>query len=978
MIVSLDEETRSFADLRKVGSYKYAEHPTTEVLCIGYAFGDDDPLLWRPGLPDPTALLDHIENGGEIAGWNVGGFDVPVWNAVLARRLGWPRIRWEQVDDTMARAAMMHLPQALGNCARALGLPEDKQKDQRGKQLIKALCKPHKSRKTGELSYKQDPALLSELYDYCKQDVAVERALAKRLRALPPRERRFWAVTQRINERGVPVAVDEAKNILRIVDEEKKRLDRIARSISGGAFTGVSKRKQVKAWLADQGLLASADESMDKEATTALLARDDVLDEERRVIEIYAAANQTSVSKIKTMLEMVCEDGTVKGNIVYHGASTGRDASRGINLQNVVRPRIDDIEAAHAVLGEGDWTWANAMWGDELMDAAVACVRGVLKAPPGQRFLDADYSSVENRIGVWISDHHAKIEMFRRGLDEYKVFAGGSLYRIPYDEVTKQQRQVSKSAVLGCFGPDTLLLTPRGGVRIVDLQHDDLLWDGVEWVRHEGVVYQGYKEVVELLGTICTPDHLFLTSHGWFQAHQLLQDASILRSARAYGAGRYWGSLLNQETKADSDCITSVDANAANTAKSRQPTLKAAEAKDASGADKKGVTKRTLLTRLRWGFLKNISTGWRIGSTRSKRVVSAAAGRIQGTPVEVLSVALAMRMRSSITAALSQDGIRHVWKLIAQTMTAITRWAICDSSHALRTSRTEKTQTLSSIEAARTTSSSFTASFAHDTVTPTRLEERPEKDCQRSKSLTIRASAKAHTFDVLNSGPRSRFTVLTDDGPLIAHNCMFGQGAKGLIEYAKGYGVELTLERSQEIVDAYREDYKPIQRMWYACGDAALSAVREPGVVFSAGKYLKFVRKNRYLLMRLPSGRILYWFEPRVEESITPWGEWRPAVTAMSVDSFTKRWTRIHIIGSSFYQSAVQGTAADVMREGCMALEENGYPLRLRVHDEFLSLLPYGVGSLQEITRILEVTPEWAPGLPIAASGWEGTRFRKD
>lgn len=655
-VVSFDKETRSFADLKKVGSWKYAEHPTTEVLCIGYAFDDEDPELWTPDSPEPTRLLDHVENGGDMAGWNIGGFDIPVWNIVLVPKYDWPPIRWEQALDTMAQAQMMHLPAALGQCAEFVGLPQDQQKDKRGKYLIQQLCKPKKSRKTGELSYREDPDLLAELFDYCKQDVVAERAVGKKLKPLPVRERRFWIATQRINERGVPIAGEEGRNILRVVEQEKNRLNDIAVKVTGGAFEKVSQLGKVKAWLAEQGALPSAGVSMDKEATTALLASDDLFDEERTVIEAYAAAGQSSVSKISKMLQRMNRDGTVKGEIVYHGAATGRDASKGVNMQNVVRPRIKDIALAHETLGGGDWELASMEWGDSLMDAAVACVRGIMKAPPGYRFLDADYSSIENRVGSWISGHGAKVEMFRQGLDEYRVFASTSLYRIPYDDVTDDQRQVSKSAVLGC---------------------------------------------------------------------------------------------------------------------------------------------------------------------------------------------------------------------------------------------------------------------------------------------------------------------------------MFGQGAKGLIEYAKGYGVELTQERSQEIVDAYREEYRPVQRMWYDCGDAALVAVQEPGTTIAVGKYIKFRCSGPFLMMRLPSGRILYWFKPRVEMRKTPWGEMRPAVTAIVFDSYTRRWRRSHIIGSSFYQSAVQATAADVMREGCLALEDAGYPLRLRVHDEFLAMLPEGEGTLDEMTSILERSPDWAPGLPVAAEGWEGPRFKK-
>jgi DNA polymerase len=153
--------------------------------------------------------------------------------------------------------------------------------------------------------------------------------------------------------------------------------------------------------------------------------------------------------------------------------------------------------------------------------------------------------------------------------------------------------------------------------------------------------------------------------------------------------------------------------------------------------------------------------------------------------------------------------------------------------------------------------------------------------------------------------------------------------------------------------------------------------VRNPGERFRVGKHLVFKSDHRFLMMKLPSGRILRWYKPRVEEQLTPWGEMRDVVTAMGIDTFTRKWQRSKIIGSSFYQSSVQATAADIMREGCMALEAAGYPLRMRIHDEFLSLRRIGEGSVEEMISIISKTPDWAPGLPINGEGWEGPRFKK-
>ncbi len=655
-VAGWDIETRSRVDLKKAGSYRYAEDESTTILCFAWAFDDGEPEVWYPGRPEPKTFLDHIERGGVISGWNIGGFDIPVWNHVARRLYDWPTISYEQADDTMARAAAMNLPQALGMCAKEIGLPVDKLKDKRGAYLIQRLCKPKIRRKGGlpiEEYFVDDPALLKELYEYCGQDVVAERAVAKRLKPLPESERKFWLVTQQINQRGVPVDAAEVKRIKKVVEKEKAHLNRRARKIAGGAFESMSKLEQLKSWIRSEGVPVG---SLDKEHVAALLEKE-LPKRVRRVIEIHSEINQASIAKYDTMLTRLCSDGTLKGEIVYHGASTGRDASRGLNTQNVAKaPRGIDIDLAHETLGTGDWEWANLVFGDKTMDAAVACVRGVLKAPPGYRWLDVDYSSIENRVGSWIAGHRKKLRMFEQGLDEYKTFYS-SQFGVPYDEVTKDQRQFAKPIILG--------------------------------------------------------------------------------------------------------------------------------------------------------------------------------------------------------------GI-------------------------------------------------------------------------------------------------------------------FGQGWKGMIDYAKKYGVILTEEEAKRAIDLFRAEYKPIVRMWYACGDAAIAAVNNPGRQFPVGEHLVFKSNNRFLMMRLPSGRVLRWFRPRVEEQMAPWGEMKEVVTAMGIDTFTRKWQRSKIIGSSFYQSSVQATAADIMRHGCLSLEEAGYELRMRIHDEFLSLMPYGKGSVEEMVSIIRQTPAWATGLPIDGEGWEGPRFKKD
>lgn len=238
--------------------------------------------------------------------------------------------------------------------------------------------------------------------------------------------------------------------------------------------------------------------------------------------------------------------------------------------------------------------------------------------------------------------------------------------------------------------------------------------------------------------------------------------------------------------------------------------------------------------------------------------------------------------------------------------------------------------------------------------------------------------------------------MLTDEGPILVHNCLFGQGWKGLIEYAKGYGVTLTGERSQAVVKAYREEYRQVRNLWYACGDASIMAVENPGVWYDAGDKLSLIKHKSFLWMKLPSGRLLAWSNPVVEEREAPWlekhlvgydddgeevYEERPAmrkvVVVESIETKTRKFMRHPLIGSSIFQSGVQGTAADILAEGALEVEAAGYDPVLLAHDECLSLVPEGWGDLQEYGQLLCAQAEWRKDLPLAFEAYRAKRFKK-
>ena len=433
MIYSIDFETRSIVDLKEQGLDIYANHESTEMLCIAFGTSVDLVYIYSGKSTDGVdlqKLLNHVREGGKIQAWNAM-FEYAIWNCVCVPKYGWPELKLTQVVDSMAIAAANNVPQSLEDAA--IFMDAAHKKDNIGAKLIQKLCKPLKNG-----NFNNDPELLTQLMLYCQKDVMAEMSVVSKLRGLSAKEQAIWELTQRINLRGVPVVPKELSNACTAVLSAQGAIDQELLALTG---CKPSERAKLLAWLNAHG----ADmKDLTADTVTKKLSEEFISKNVRRALELRQEGSQTSVAKYAKMLE-IQRNGRIRNTLVYHGASTGRWSSRGgLNLQNIARPVLNDEQIADAiprVFGQGVGT----------MSELSSLVRSALKAPDKQAFVDVDFSSIENRVGVWLAGQKDKVELFRQGLDEYKTFASTSLYKIPYDQVTKEHRQIAKSAVLGCM-----------------------------------------------------------------------------------------------------------------------------------------------------------------------------------------------------------------------------------------------------------------------------------------------------------------------------------------------------------------------------------------------------------------------------------------------------------------------------------------------------------------------------------------------
>lgn len=205
------------------------------------------------------------------------------------------------------------------------------------------------------------------------------------------------------------------------------------------------------------------------------------------------------------------------------------------------------------------------------------------------------------------------------------------------------------------------------------------------------------------------------------------------------------------------------------------------------------------------------------------------------------------------------------------------------------------------------------------------------------------------------------------------------QGGVGALRAMGGESMGLSPEEMKDIVSRWRAASPAIVNMWKALEAAALDAVREPGTVTQACRgRIRFKKAGAYLWMQLPSGRRLAYFKPTVVEKETPWGAMQDAVRAWGMNSVTRKWEQFDLYGGILTENAVQAVAADILFEACLRCEEADMPVVLTVHDEVVCEVPKERASIDELVRVMTICPTWATGLPLAASGWQGQRYRKD
>lgn len=403
----LDFETKSKAAI-SVGPTAYAQDPTTQVLCAAWAIDDGPIQHWTPAESQPK---EWRQEGLTLVAHNIE-FECNILHHTLDFTLC-----FEKLSDTAARAAAYGWPRSLEDIGLYIG---------------------HRKMK---INFRT--ATLSQLMEYCANDVHVLRKIDKLIPELSETEHRVWLATLYMNSLGIPVDREAAELIFRRFVEAKAQIPRILSSLTNGEITSPHQSQRFKAWLKKKGYEVDDMLADTVKHILTLNPPEDVA----AVLELRQAGAKSAGNKFGYIMDAAVEakhNGVprhyrVHDSFIYCGALTGRWTGSGLQPHNLPRECSNDWERDYAVIVSGQ----------HVLKFAKGLVRGCVCAPSGKTLIWADFASIEYVVLTWLAQDKEQLDAFEKGADQYRTLAS-KLYKVPYDQVTKEQRFMGKVAILGC------------------------------------------------------------------------------------------------------------------------------------------------------------------------------------------------------------------------------------------------------------------------------------------------------------------------------------------------------------------------------------------------------------------------------------------------------------------------------------------------------------------------------------------------
>ena len=949
-----DFETYSEIDIGNCGSYRYIDDDSFEVLLLAIAF-DDEPVFIvdaANGEKIPEIVWAAIFDEGIIkSAWNAQ-FERCIFSKLVGQTLSPDSWRC-----SMVWAASLSLPLKLKTAAEVLKTGE--QKDDAGERLIKFFSVPCRPTKTNGGRTRNLPEHAPEDWElfksYCLQDVRTERDIRRKLESFPmlPQEWGYYHMDQRINDRGVLIdktLVEQAITCDLLMTEE---MTNRAYELTG--LENPNSVSQLKGWLEERGIEVS---SLGKKDVAAMIKEIDKggLDQEALdMLKLRLQMAKSSVKKYQAADRYICSDRRAHGLFQFSGANrTQRWAGRGIQLQNLPQNHISTLDEARDLVKMGCFDMVESIYGNT-PDILSQLIRTMLIPKPGCEFIVADFSAIEARVLAWLAGEQWRLDAFKRGEDIYCASAS-QMFGVPVEKhgINGELRAKGKVAELACIAEGQMVLTDCGEVPIEKVTTDMKVWDGEEWVEHEGVVYKGEREVITYEGLTATPDHLV-----WIEgksspvcfgeaarsgAH-LVQTGDGGRAVRLgednqpgfQMGGRLsllCGSCLLGLRENTLDILLCVEKRKTKVLSQLHQSSPMAEISAESSKAQMRKCKRPIIRELWWKGDKI-----RISKCEGSGYLDSKESRNPGE-------------RNGI----GQNRLQ---------------WELCTWEYKIHTETREcEKQEEYSTDEIRTTVLAFREACCNQETEKWDDQGRDYSRCRESRGEAQSRMAidkrTARLYDIRNAGRHHRFTV---SGRLV-HNCGYG-GAAGALISMGALDMGLSEAELPDLIDDWRNSNPHIVQFWWDVEKAATETVKDHKERTVGRIGFQFSANTLWLV--LPSGRKLAYIKPKMQ----PNRFGRMAITFESLNAANK-WARGETYSGKLVENITQATARDLLAEAMWRMEQNGLDIVGHIHDEVILEVTKGSISVDEVCAIMGQNPVWADGICLSAAGYCGDYYFKD
>ena len=769
MILHIDIETYSEADLTKTGVYRYAEDPSFEILLFGVAVDDNPVVVYdlKKGEEIPDEIISALQNN-TITKW---AFNAQFERVCLSRYL-WDKgllTRGTYLDPhgwrcDMVWAGYMGFPMNLKGAGSALQL--DEQKMEEGKSLITYFCKPYRATSKNGYSNRNLPSHDPEKWElfktYNKRDVEVEISIAQKLSAHPVPEKvweEYWE-DQTINDRGILIDIPMVESAINLDKVSKSHLKEEMQSLSG--LRNPQSVIQMQQWLKENGVEL---DSLGKKEIEAEL--EGIPEPMRSVLLLRQQLAMSAVKKYQAMDTAACSDGRCRGMFRFYGAN----------------------RSGRFCLAEGTPILVKTAQGE------------ILEKP------------------------------------------------------------------------------------IEDVLLSDLVYDGNEWVHHEGVVYSGEKDVITWDGITATAEHkVFIT-----------EDEKIpLGEAKKKALPLWRGQSQNRP-----------EAVPPHEGRLKTYDILNAGPRNRFTANGRVVSNSGAIVQLQNLFRNSLPD---LDSARAlvKQGNYEALSLLYDSIPEVLAQCVR-------TAFIPAPGYKFIVADFSAIEARVLAWLAGEQ-------------------------------WVLDVFAS-------------GGDIYCETASRMFGVPVVKHGINGD---LRQKGKQATLSCGYGGGV-GALKAMGAIEAGMKEEELGPLVDAWRASNPNIVKLWYAVDRAAKAAIKEKTTINTHG--LEFKYRGGMLYITLPSGRHLSYVRPRIGENRYG-GE---SVTYMGTD-FTKHWARIETFGGKLVENCVQAISRDIL---CSALEHlSPYRVVAHVHDECIVEVPPST-TVEEISSLMSIVPEWAPGLVLRADGYE-------